>query len=49
MNNKLLNKHNLEFLSLKEGYTGSSESVHFKMPHCLKTRVTVHLSFYKKQ
>ena len=26
MNIKLLNEHNLEFLSLKEGYTGSSES-----------------------
>ena len=32
MNIKLLNEHNLEFLSLKEGYTGSSESIHFKMP-----------------
>ena len=30
MNIKLLNKHNLEFLSLKVGYTGSSESIHFK-------------------
>ena len=49
MNIKLLNEHNLEFLSLKEGYTGSSESIHFKMPHCWKTHVTVHLSFYKKQ
>ena len=26
MNIKLLNEHNVEFLSLKEGYTGSSES-----------------------
>ena len=34
MNIKLLSEHNLEFLSLKEGYTGSSESIHFKMPHC---------------
>ena len=34
MNIKLLNEHNLEFLSLKEGYTGSSESIHVKMPHC---------------
>ena len=30
MNIKLLNEHNLEFLSLKEGYTGSCESIHFK-------------------
>ena len=28
MNIKLLNEHNLEFLSLKDGYTGSSESIH---------------------
>ena len=34
---KLLNEHNLEFLSLKEGYTGSSESIHVKMPHCWKS------------
>ena len=27
-------EHNLEFLSLIGGYTGSSESIHFKMPHC---------------
>ena len=46
MNIKLLNEHNLEFLSLKEGYTGSSESIHFKMPHCWKSHVTAHLSFY---
>ena len=31
MNIKLLNEHNLEFLSLKEGYTGSSESSHVRM------------------
>ena len=37
MNIKLLNEHNLEFLSLKEDYTGSSESIHFKMPHCWKS------------
>ena len=36
MNIKLLNEHNLEFLSLKEGYTGSSESIHVKMSHCWK-------------
>ena len=42
MNIKLLNEHNLEFLSLKEGYTGSSESIHFKMPHCWKSHVAAH-------
>ena len=31
---KLLTDH-LEFLSLKEGYTGSSESTLVKIPHCL--------------
>ena len=27
---KLLTEHNLEFLSLKGGYTGSSKSIHIK-------------------
>ena len=31
---KLLTEHNLEFLSLRGGYTGSSESIYVKMPHC---------------
>ena len=39
MNIKLLNEHNLEFLSLKEDYTGSSQSIHFKMPHCWRSHV----------
>ena len=45
MNIKLLNQHNLEFLSLKEGYTytGSSESIHVKMPHCWKSHVAAQL------
>ena len=34
---KLLTKHHLEFLSLKGGYAGSSESTHVKMPHCWKS------------
>ena len=33
---KLLNEHHLEFLSLKGGCTGSSESIHVKVPHCWK-------------
>ena len=45
MNIKLLNEHNLEFLSLKEGYTGSSESIHVKMPHCWKSHVAAHISY----
>ena len=36
---KLLTEHNLEFLSLKGGCTGSSESTLVKMPHCWKSHV----------
>ena len=36
MSFKLLTEHNLEFLSLKGGCTGSSESTLFKIPHCYK-------------
>ena len=36
---KLLTEHNLEFLSLTGGCTGSSESTLVKMPHCWKSRV----------
>ena len=42
---KLLNEHNLEFLSLKEGCTGSSESTFVHMPHCWKSHVTVQLLY----
>ena len=41
---KLLSEHHLEFISLKEGDTGSSESIHVKMPHCLKSHIAAHLS-----
>ena len=34
---KLLNEHYLEFLSLKRGCGGSSESTLVKMPHCWKS------------
>ena len=40
---KLLTEHHLEFLSLKGGCTGSSESTHVKMPHCCKSHVTAHI------
>ena len=36
---KLKTEHHLEFLSLKGGCTGSSESSHVKMPHCWKSHV----------
>ena len=44
MSVKLLTEHDLEFLSLKGGCTGSSESTLVKMPHCWKSHVTAHLS-----
>ena len=42
---KLLTEQHLEFLSLKGGCTGSSESTLVNMPHCWKSHVTAHLSF----
>ena len=42
---KLLTEHHLEFLSLKGGCTGLSESTHVKMPHCWKSHATAHFSF----
>ena len=41
---KLLTEHHLEFLSLKGGCTGSSESTLVKMPHCWKSHVAAHFS-----
>ena len=38
-----LTEHYLEFLSLKVGCTGLSESTLVKMPHCWKPHVTAHL------
>ena len=43
---KLLDKHHLDFLSLKGGCTGSSESTPGKIPHCWKSHVTAHMVFY---
>ena len=39
---KLLTEHHLEFLSLKGGCRGSSESTHVKIPHCWKSHVAAH-------
>ena len=51
MDLKLLIKHHLEFLSLKGGYTCSSESTLVKKPHCWKSHVTaqIYLLFCDKQ
>ena len=40
---KLLTEHHLEFLSLKGGCRGSSESTHVKIPHCVKSHALVQL------
>ena len=40
---KLLNEYHLEFLSLKGGCTGSSESTHVKMPYCWKLHVAAQM------
>ena len=44
MSVKLLSKHHLEFLSLKGGCTGLSESTLVKMPYCWKSHVAAHMS-----
>ena len=43
MSVKLLTEHRLEFVSLKGGCTGSSESTLVKMPHCWKSYVAAQL------
>ena len=40
---KLLTEHDLEFLSLKGGRTGSSESTHVKIHYCWKSHA---LAYY---
>ena len=45
MNVKLLTEHHLEFLSLKGGCIGLSESTLVKIPHCWKSHFTAQLSF----
>ena len=36
---ELLSEQHLEFLCLKGGCTGSSESIHVKIQHCWKSHV----------
>ena len=47
---KLLTEFHLEFLSLKRGCRGSSESKNVKMPHCWKSharaQMMVHALLY---
>ena len=44
MSVKLLTEHHLEFLSLKGGYTTSSESTLVEMTHCWRSHVANHFS-----
>ena len=37
---KLLTEQHFECLSLKGGYTGTSGSIHVKMPHCWQAHIT---------
>ena len=46
MSVKLLTEHHLEFLTLKGGCTGLSESTLVKMQHCLKSHVEAHYIFW---
>ena len=41
---KLLTEHHLEFLSLKGGCRGVSESTLVKMSNCWKSHATAHIS-----
>ena len=41
---KLLTELHLEFLSLKGGCRGSSESTHVKMPHCWKSHALAQMT-----
>ena len=43
MSAKLLTENQLEFLRLKGGCTGPSESTLVKIPHCWKLHVTAHI------
>ena len=40
---KLLTEHHLEFLSLKGGYRGSSESTLVKVSNCWKSHAAAHI------
>ena len=42
---KLLTEHHLEFLSLKGGCRGSSESTLVKMPHCWKSHAAAQMTY----
>ena len=43
MSVKLLTEHHLEFVSLKGGCTGSSESTLVRMPHCVAAQFMIYM------
>ena len=43
---ELLTEHHLEFLSLKGGCNGLSESTLVKLPHCWKSHVAAQMSWH---
>ena len=43
MNTEPLTEQHLEILSLKGDCTGSSASIHVKIPHCWKSHVAAHI------
>ena len=43
---QLLTEHHLEFLSLKTGCMGSSESTLVKMSNCWKSHAAAHMPLY---
>ena len=45
---KLLTKHHLDFLTLKEGCRGSSESTHVKMSNCWKSHALAHIVHFTR-
>ena len=45
---KLLTEHHLEFLNLKGGCTGSSESTLVKMSNCCKCHAAAHINLINK-
>ena len=47
MSVKLLTEHHSEFISLKGGCTGSSETTLVKMPHCWKSHAMAQICDYK--
>ena len=46
---KLSTEHHLEFLNIKEGCTGSSESTHVKISNCWKSHVAAHMILWREQ